>query len=73
MPAAAMTWPPVSPSHDAVHILQLHPGADKPGALAAIAAAAHGDNHRVLALPATPEDADYPAHNRLRRHHQRSR
>lgn len=44
----------ITPSHDAVHTLQLHPGADKPGALAAIAAAAHGDNHRVQALPATP-------------------
>jgi hypothetical protein len=40
----------ITRSHDAVHTLQLHPRADKPGALAAIADAAHHDNHRVLAL-----------------------
>lgn len=54
----------ITRSYQAVHTLQLHAGADKPGALAAIAAAAHHDNHRVLALPATTHAAQYAGGNR---------
>lgn len=54
----------ITGSYQAVHSLQLHPGADKPAALAAIAAAAHHDNHRVLALPATTEATQYAGANR---------
>ncbi|MCV7235988.1 MobF family relaxase [Mycobacterium branderi] len=54
----------ITGSYQAVHSLQLHPGADKPAALAAIAAAGHHDNHRVLALPATTEATQYAGANR---------
>ncbi len=54
----------IARGYEAVHSLQLHSGADKPAALAVIAAAAHHDNHRVLALPATSQAAQYAAENR---------
>ena len=54
----------ITSSAQTVQPLQLHPGADKAGTLAAIADTAHHHNHRVLALPATPAAAQYAAHNR---------
>jgi len=54
----------IARSLQAVQSLHLYPGADKPAALAALAEAAHRDNQRVLALPATPQAADYAANNR---------
>jgi conjugative relaxase-like TrwC/TraI family protein len=47
-----------------VQPLVLHPGADKPGVLAAIAATAHHNQARILALPATQTAADYASHKR---------
>lgn len=44
-----------------VQALHLHPGADKHGALAALVATAHDQNHRVLALTASPAARDYAA------------
>jgi hypothetical protein len=46
-------------SPQTVQPLQIHPGADKPVALAALAATAHHHNSRILALPATPAADDY--------------
>ncbi|OBS02081.1 hypothetical protein A9W98_16770 [Mycobacterium gordonae] len=46
-----------------VQALHLHPGADKHGALAALVATAHDQNHHVLALTATPAARDYAAHH----------
>ncbi|GLB85603.1 MULTISPECIES: MobF family relaxase [Mycobacterium] len=46
-----------------VQALHLHPGADKHGALAALVATAHDQNHRVLALTASPAARDYAAHH----------
>jgi AAA domain len=54
----------ITSSAQTVQPLQLHPGADKTGTLAAIADTAHHHNNRVLALPATPAAAQYAAHNR---------
>lgn len=54
----------IASSLQAVQCLHLYPGADKPAALAALTEAAHRDNHRVLALPATPQAIDYAAGNR---------
>ncbi|MDP7739524.1 MobF family relaxase [Mycobacterium paragordonae] len=44
-----------------VQALHLHPGADKHGALAALVATAHHQEHGVLALTATPATRDYAA------------
>ena len=47
-----------------VQALHLHPGADKHGALAALVATAHDQNHHVLALSASPAARDYAAAHR---------
>ncbi|OBK59449.1 exonuclease V subunit alpha [Mycobacterium gordonae] len=47
-----------------VQALHLHPGADKHGALAALVATAHHQDHRVLALTASPAARDYAAQHR---------
>lgn len=44
--------------------LHLHPGANKHGALTALAATAHHHGHGVLALTATPAAHDYAAQHR---------
>ena len=49
----------IANSAQAVHVLDVHPGADKPAALGALAAAAHAHQRRILALPATETAADY--------------
>ena len=49
----------IANSAHAVHVLDVHPGADKPAALSALAAAAHAHQRRILALPATETAADY--------------
>ena len=49
----------IANSAQAVQPLQLGDGADKPAVLAALTAAAHQHQHRVLALPATEQAADY--------------
>jgi hypothetical protein len=54
----------IAGSAQTVQPLQLHPGADKPATLAALAATAHHHNSRILALPATQAAAAYAAHNR---------
>ncbi len=54
----------IAGSAQAVQPLQLHPGADKPAVLAAIAVTAHHNQARILALPATTAAADYAAANR---------
>jgi conjugative relaxase-like TrwC/TraI family protein len=54
----------IARSLQAVQCLHLYPGADKPAALAALADTVHRDNSRVLALPATPQAADYAATQR---------
>ncbi len=54
----------ITAGYQAVHSLQLHPGGDKLAALAAIAAAAHHYNRRVLALPATGQAAQYAVEHR---------
>ena len=51
-------------SPQTVQPLQIHPGADKPAALAALAATAHHHHTRILALAATDAAADYAAANR---------
>ena len=51
-------------SPQTVQPLQIHPGADKPAFLAALAATAHHHHTRILALPATEAAADYAAANR---------
>ncbi|OBI94773.1 MobF family relaxase [Mycobacterium asiaticum] len=47
-----------------VQALHLHPGADKHGALAALVATAHHQDHRVLALTASPAARGYAAQHR---------
>ncbi|MBY0443544.1 MAG: relaxase domain-containing protein [Mycobacteriaceae bacterium] len=54
----------IAGSAHTVQPLHLHPDADKPATLAALAGAAHHHHARILALPATPAAADYAAHNR---------
>ena len=54
----------IAGSAHTVQPLQLHPGADKPATLAALAATAHHHNTRILALPATQAAAAYAADNR---------
>ena len=55
----------ITRSLQAVQCLHLYPGADKPAALAALAASAkHEPSHRVLALPATPQATEYAAQHR---------
>ena len=54
----------ITSSPQTVQPLQIHPGADKPAALAALAATAHHHNSRILALPATRAAADYARANR---------
>jgi len=54
----------ITSSAQTVVPLQLHSGANKAGALAAIADTAHHHSHRVLALPATPAAAQYAMRNR---------
>ena len=49
----------IANSAQAIQPLQLGEGADKPAVLAALTAAAHQHQHRVLALPATQAAADY--------------
>ena len=49
----------IANSAQAVQVLDVHPGADKPAALGALAAAAHAHQRRILALPATETAADY--------------
>ena len=49
----------IANSAQAVQPLQLGEGADKAAVLAALTAAAHQHQHRVLALPATQQGADY--------------
>ena len=54
----------ITSSPQTVQPLRIHPGADKPAALAALAATAHHHNSRILALPATQAAADYAGANR---------
>jgi len=54
----------ITSSAQTVVPLQLHSGANKAGALAAIADTAHHHSHHVLALPATPAAAQYAVRNR---------
>lgn len=54
----------ITSSPQTVQPLRLHPGANKPAALAALAATAHHHNSRILALPGTQAAADYARANR---------
>ncbi|MGO9349428.1 MAG: MobF family relaxase [Mycobacterium sp.] len=54
----------ITSSPQTVQPLRIHAGADKPAALAALAATAHHHNSRILALPGTPAAADYAGANR---------
>ncbi len=54
----------IAGSAQAIHTLALHAGADKPAVLAAIAGAAHHNQRRILALPATTAAAEYAIANR---------
>ena len=54
----------IANSAQATQLLHLGDDADKPAALAAIAAAVHHHRHRILALPATEEAATYADEHR---------
>jgi conjugative relaxase-like TrwC/TraI family protein len=54
----------ITSSAQTVQPLQLHPGADKPATLAALAATAHHHDRHIRALPSTPVAAEYAANNR---------